>query len=474
MFTKILQWIKGVLFRMLGTSTVKQALNVDIAISSDMVNALQLWTQMYENKAPWLSKDIKSLNLPAAIASEIARAVTIEMRVDVSGSPRADFLNAQLAPVIDKLREQVEKCCAKGGMMMKPYVRNGEIDVDFIQADQFFPVSFDNKGKITSAVFVDQRTVGQDYYTRLEAHAITPQGCLIRNLAYKSTTRDFLGSPVPLTAVSDWADLQPEALITGIDRPLFAYFRYPMANNIDANSPLGVSCYSRAASGDTCLIQQADEQWSNLLWEFESGQRALYADVLAFEKKTDGTVILPQKRLYRALNGSSNIGDNPEGLFHEWTPTLREQNILNGLDAILRKIEFACGLAYGTLSNPATVDKTATELKMSNQRSYATISDTQKALKNALDDLLYAMDIWATLDKLAPKGTYSAVYDFDDSIVIDKDLQFQQDMRLVNAGLMSKVEFRMRNFGEDEATAKKKIADVQAEQPKETDLFAGA
>ena len=36
---------------------------------------------------------------------------------------------------------------------------------------------------------------------------------------------------------------------------------------------------------------------------------------------------------------------------------------------------------------------------------------------------------------------------------------------------MSKVEFRMRNMREDEATAKKMIASVQAETP--TDLFQG-
>lgn len=467
MFQKILEWIKGVISKMLGQTTVKQVLSVDIAITPQMASALQTWAAMYENRPAWCSPEsgIYSLNLAAAIAAEIARAVTIEMSVVISGSGRADFLAAQFGRVLPKLRGMVEIGAAKGGLVLKPFINGQNIDVDFIQADQFYPVAFDANGNITSCVFADQRTVGGSYFTRLEYHAMTAEGCVIRNLAYRSSSKDTLGTPVALESLDAWRDLQPEAIITGIYRPLFAYFKYPLANNIDPSSPLGVSCYSRAVE----MIEQADKQWSNLLWEFESGQRALYVDMLAFGKDKDNKPILPNRRLYRSLDA----GGQDDALFKEWSPTLREVNILNGLDAILRKIEFTCGLAYGMLSNPATVDKTATELKISNQRSYATISDTQKALENALNELLYAMDTWATLGRLAPNGTYRAVYDFDDSVIVDKDTQFQQDMRLVNAGIMSKVEFRMRNFGEDEATATTRIAAVTAEKPEEPDFFKG-
>jgi A118 family predicted phage portal protein len=464
MFQKILQWIREVINKMLGQSSVKSALNIDVAISPDMAAALQAWSLMYANQAPWLNNDVHSLNLPAAIAGEIARAVTIEMQVTIEGSPRADYLALQFNRVMDKLRQQVEYGCAKGGLMLKPFVNGQQIDVDFVQADQFYPVAFDANGNITACVFADQRIIGRDFYTRLEYHRMTPEGCEVKNMAYKSSAKDMLGNQVPLAAVDAWAGLEELAVIQNIDRPLFAYFRFPQANNIDPTSPLGVSCFARSATAANgkCLIQQADEQWSNLLWEFEGGQMALYADVTAFRKKTDGTPVLPLKRLYRALNGSNDIGD--EQKFQEWAPNLRDVNILNGLDAILRRIEFTCGLSYGTLSNPQSVDKTATELKISQQRYYATITDTQKALQNALEQLLYAMDIWASLNKLAPKGAYSAVYDFDDSVIVDKDAQFKQDMQLVNGNIMSKVEFRMRNFGEDEATAKAKIAMIDAEQ----------
>jgi A118 family predicted phage portal protein len=344
----------------------------------------------------------------------------------------------------------VEFGLAKGGLMMKPYVNRDEIAVDFVQADQFYPVAFDANGNITACVFSDQRVIGDKFYTRLEYHTMTEAGYEIRNQAFRSTTKDTLGTQIDLTLVPAWADLVPDATITGVEQPLFAYFKIPMANNVDPTSPLGVSCYARA----TELIEQADKQWSNLLWEFESGNRALYVDVLAFGKDKNGKPVLPNKRLYRTIEAN----DIEKNLFEDWSPTLREESILAGLDAILRKVEFSCGLAYGTLSNPATVDKTATELKISQQRSYATITDTQKALQDALEQLLYAMDVWATLNSLAPIGTFEAVYDFDDSVIVDKDVQFQQDMRLVSSRLMGDVEFRMRNFGESEEQARKMLA----------------
>jgi len=471
MFTKLINWIREWVKKMIGKNTIKQAIGSDIAISDPMITALELWSRMYINDAEWLSDTVKSLNLPAAIASELSRLATLELEITIEGSKRADYLNEQFDKVRDKLRDVIEFGSAKGGLVFKPYVDGVNINVDFVQADQFFPINFDSNGNITACVFVDQRKQGDAYYTRLESHEMTTAEdkngkvtdvCLIKNMAYKSSTKDILGQQVPLSVIDDWRGLAPEATITDIDKPLFSYFRFPQANNIDPASPLGVSGYARAVD----LIKQADIQWSNLLWEFEATQAAIFVDVLAFGKDANGKPILPNKRLYRAMETGSAEGE----LFEAWTPNIREENILRGLDAILKKVEFTCGLAYGTLSDPQMVEKTATEIASAKQRSYATVVDIQKSVQTALDDLLYAMDTWATLSKLAPKGKYTATYEFDDSVIVDKDAQFQQDLRLVQQGIMSPVEFRMRNFGEDEKTAKQKIADVRAAQ-EENSLF---
>ncbi len=464
MWQKIIAWIREAWQKMIGTSNVKQALNIDVALSPTMVEALQTWAAMYVNQSPWLAGNMQSLNLAASIASEVARAVTIEAEITVTGSARAEFLQSQIKPVLDNLRTTTEYSAAKGGLMFKPYINGDKITVDLVQADQFYPVAFDANGKMTACIFSDQKTIGEHYYTRLEYHAFMADGYYITNTAWKSSTRDVLGNQIPLSSVPDWADLLPEAMIANVKAPLFAYFKMPFANNIDPSSPLGVSIYSRAVD----LIEQADQQWTDFLWEFESGKRALYTDPMAFAKdpKTNKP-ILPDRRLYRLLDLQGKI--DKQGLFEEWTPTLRETNILNGLDAILRRVEFACGLSYGVLSNSESVALTATEIRASKQRYYATVTDMQKALQTAIDGLLYAMDVWATLGRLAPAGKYSVTYWWDDSIVADHDTAFTQDLQVLGQ-VMSKVEFRMRNYGEDEETARKMIAMMDAEA-KPVDFF---
>lgn len=464
MLEKLLNWVKEWIGKMIGQPELKNNLNVDIQVSQPMAEAIQTWSKMYINQSPWITADIKGLNLAAAVATEIARAVTIEMKVEVTGSKRAAWLQTQLEPVLDNIRQQVEYGIAKGGLIMKPFSDGENIHVDFVQADQFYPVSHNPSGKITACVFADQRTIGKYFYTRLEFHNQEGKKYTIRNQAFRSTTKDTLGNKIPLSQVPDWAELDEQVDIQNIKKPLFAHFRNPMPNNIDPTSPLGVSAYARAV----LQIEQADKTWSQLLWELESGERAIYADQLAFTKTDDGTFRLPTKRLYRALD----FGGSGDDLFKDWSPTIRETNILNALNAIMKKVEFNSGLAYGTLSDPNQVDKTATEIMSAKQRSAATITDTQKALQRAMDDLIEAMNAIADLEKLpgSGSGSYTTKYDFDDSLITDGAAQFTQDMQVVSSQIMSKVEFRMRNYKEDEATAKKMIAAVAAEQPKQ-DLF---
>jgi A118 family predicted phage portal protein len=204
------------------------------------------------------------------------------------------------------------------------------------------------------------------------------------------------------------------------------------------------------------------------VWEFESGERALYADTSAFEKDSDGNAVLPQnkRRLYRTLNQMDAAQLGEPGFFQEWSPEFREAAIKAGLNDVLRQIEFACGMSYGVLSDPQVQALTATEVKTTQQRFYSTVSDTQKALEHAFNGLLYAMDTYATIYGLAPRGNYVADYEFDDSIIVDDAIQAATDKTAVDMGAMSKLEWRMKTYGETKEVAQERLAEAQAEQAK--------
>ncbi len=415
-----------------------------------MSAAINEWTALYENRYSAVSDEIKNLNIAAAISSELARLTTIEFSSSITGSKRADFLDEQYQRLIKKSRVFVEYACAKGGVILKPYLENGKILVSIIQADSFYPTDFTSEGELCGAIFYESFKEDEYYYIRLEEHKLINNCLMIKNTAYKSKHPDTLEKEIPLGSVDKWASITPICRIENIDKPLFAYLKMPMANTIDSSSPLGVSVFARA----TDLIRDAYSQYSNLLWEFESGKRALFIDECAVRRDENGNASLPEKRLYRLLS----TGD--DSLFEDWSPQFREANILSGLDRILRSIEFNCGLAYGTLSDTQNVDKTAEEIRASKQRSYATVCDIQNALKLALEHLVWAMNVYCDMYSLIPKGDYSISFDFDDSIITDRSAEFAEKISLLDKGILSAWEMRSWYFNEDEKTAKARIGEI--------------
>ncbi|MDD6735726.1 MAG: hypothetical protein PUE13_05375 [Clostridiales bacterium] len=410
---------------------------------SEMSAAINRWGGLYEKGG--------RLSLASGICAETARLATLEFKSKISGSKRADFLNSQYERVLAQLRKSCELACAKGGIVFKPYVSGKEIKVSCIQAESFVPLEFDSSGNISGAAFLDRFFDGRRIYTRIERHGFENGRYIIRNTAFVSPNGDSLGKQVPLSDVADWKNIEPYIEAEGVKRPLFAYLKMPMANWVDVNSPLGVSAFARACD----LIEDAEAQYARLLWEFESGERALYVDEAAVKRDRFGRHILPDKRLYRLLN----TGD--DALFKDWTPTIRETDIVNGLNEILRRIEFNVGLAYGTLSDVQDVDRTAEEFRASKQRSYAHVCDIQGAIAAALSDLAFAMNTLCDLYGLCGDGKYEISFDFDDSIIADRKVEFEEKMRLLEQKIICPWELRAWYFGEESECAKRAVAEAQ-------------
>ena len=425
------------------------------AAEDRMAEAVALWGGLYRGQAPWLAKG-GGLELPAAIACELARQTTLELESRVDGSERARFLDGQYQAALTRLRPAFELGCATGGLVMKPYPDGqGGIAVDFVGADRFLPTGFDSRGRLTGAVFAETAAEGGERYLRCEAHLWRDGVYTVRNAAFRQDGRGGPGTPVPLHSVSCWAGLSEQVCLEGVPGPLFGFFRVPQANWVDPCSPLGVSVYSRAVE----LIRQADEQWERILWEYEGGELAVDASSDLFRMTENGRCRLPKgkERLFRVHDVS--VMEARGNFLETFSPALRDSSLFNGLNNILKRIEFNCGLAYGTSSDPQLVEKTAEEIKAGKQRSYATVSELQRALQAALTDTVRAMDVWAGLARLAPPGRYTLSFCWDDSIVTDAGTERARDLAEVGAGLMRKWEYRAKWRGEDEATARRAVGE---------------
>lgn len=441
---------------MIQYENIQKAMKTDIAISTDMANAMYLWDRMYRNKSPWLNEDVKSLQLPAAICSEMARLVTNECRIKITGSPMADYLYEQTEFFRADLKKWVEYACASGGVVLKPYIDSNGINIDVVKQGQFFPTAFSGNGKLTGVIFPEFKRKGKKLYTRLEYHNWQGDTYTVINKAFMSEKAIVkadnvikLGAEIRLDQIPEWAELEPEVTLKNAVCPLFAYLKIPIANNIDTESPLGVSMFSRAVN----QIQDADEQYGRTIWEFKSKEAAIQAADEFFKKDRQGKPIIPQgkKRLYHAMGPGISDGDKP--FFNTYSPDIRDESLFNGLNKIKQEIEFKSELAYGTISDPQIVEKTAEEIKASKQRSYSTVKAIQNAVQNAFNDLLDACVAWMLIDGTIPQGDVEVGYDWDDSLIVDKKYENEQLRADLSVGAVGLVEYRMKRFGETKEQA---------------------
>ncbi len=529
--------IKEIIHKMIGARTIEQSLHVAPVISSQMEEAIELWSDMYKGEAPWLKEPtfedpsrVVSIGLPALIASEKARTALIELESEIttpteevevdnpkykepepdafgniitSSEPktiiedkpltdtaRAEYLESQYKKLKKQLRKQIEYGIAKGGLVIKPYViinndedaeTSADIEFDFIQADCFFPLAFDAAGKITEAAFLQTKTEKDTIYRRLEYHKWKGSSVQIINKAYKSTNNSNqgdmsgldLGQEVPLSEVNEWKDLQDSTTIKNVKKPLFAYFKMPEANTVDTTSPLGVSGFSRAVN----LIKDADMQYSRLLWEYEGGELAIDIDrdALGFMEDGSGGYHSVMNNLQSRLYRKIDISQTGD-TYQPYAPSLRDSNYINGLNTILMRIEDVTGLSRGTLSDAAAEARTATELKILKQRSYQTNADIQQAIEDTLRDVIYIMNVYCDLYEITPDGDYDVNFEWDDSIITDVDAELGKRITLMQNGISSKIETRMWYFGETERQAQEALRQVDAEsaQAMERDLMQQA
>ena len=442
MFEKLVNWIKGAISKMFNASDIAKGFKIDISTNNEVLKMIELCSNIYNHNAPWLNKDVKSLNVAKTICEKVAKAVTIEFKSQVEDKE----IDAIYQRFIKNIRTNTEYTLAKGGMFFKPFYANGKIKISCIQADKFIPTKFDSTGELLGAIFIDQITRGEDLYTRLEYQELNDTTITIKNIAYKGKKNtNTLGSKVSLESIPEWKEIQEETYIENVNRLLGGYFKIPIANQKDNTSPVGVPIFANAIE----TLEEIDRQFSRTLWEYESKETAIDVDATVFKKDKNGNDILPKgkERLYRKLDFGK------EETWNVFSPEIRDTSLFNGLNELLRYTESQCGLSFGVLSKNTEVEKRVEEIKTSKQDYYVTVSDIQGALQTALEDLIYGIDVLMTLYKIKHKTNPDKSFDWDDSILVDSEKKQTQSLVERNAGLIDDIEYfvQTRDYSEEEA-----------------------
>ena len=161
-------------------------------------------------------------------------------------------------------------------------------------------------------------------------------------------------------------------------------------------------------------------------------------------------------------------GNGEKDFYQEINPTLNTQTRLDGINALLSQIAYKVGFSNGYfVFNESTGIQTATGVEAEQQRTIQFIKDVRDKLEDCMDNLIYAMDVFATLYGLAPAGTYEVTYDFGD-ITYDRESDRLRWWQYVQAGKVPAWMFFVKFEGMSKEEAQ---AMVDEAKPKEEMLF---
>lgn len=443
-------FLKGVFNKMLGRNEITRPFNVKADINSKMYEALGIWDDLFVNS---------KTQLASIIAGEAARLATIDMSITVSGGSRAEAIQSIINSNRDRLRSKLELGCAYGGLIIKPN-KNG---LDFIPASRYIPISYDGNGNISSVIFIDKVRVSDTRYTRLEYHRLENINgntvYIIENKAFKSKDDLYLGSEIRLTELDNWKDIEPYVELMNVEKPLFGYFRMPMANNVDIDSPLGVSIFSKAVES----IKDFDMWYSKWKREGKLSDKYLFVNEQAMMKpgatgKDKAVAQNPVPELIKGLQ----FGNNASKCIEEWSPSIRVDEFKQALQTQLDLISMQCGFSSGYLSfDERTGAVTATQIQSEDQRTNSTCTDIQQNYKLALEGAIYALNVFMSLYEDYDDDDIDVTYYMKD-LYVNAEEDRNRAYQLAQNGYIPKWKYLVDYEGYSEEEAKSLVAEAES------------
>ena len=455
---------------------------------------------------PGQTRQLFRLNTAKAVCAELASMVWgeeceisvssagWEEQVDEDGVVvNPDPLKGFIAGVLDKnafgekLQELIEQGLALGGSAIKVWhdvkrdregnevPDSGAIRLGYCMADQFVPISWDN-AHIYEGVFISRRARKGWYYTRLEWHRWDGETYTIANELYKADmqkgasaeNQDILGIRCPVAELAElYPGLEPETVVP-VEESLFSYFRTPIANNIDDNSPLGVSIYANALE----TLHAIDICYDSFVTEFRLGKKKIIVPARFLRMVTD-----PQTgRQVRYFDPTDEtfIGvadDDGKVGVTDISVELRVEEHVAALNALLSILCLQLGFSANTFSFDQQGGlKTATEVVSENSKTYKTIKTVQNQLRPMIEHLvkniidvavLYGMQWQGQSVEALAAGGYEVQVTFDDGVTQDRQTNLNEGVMLVNSGLLSKFTFLTdRKYGQG-LTEKEALAELE-------------
>lgn len=371
----------------------------------------------------------------------------------------------------------LEMAFALGTSAMTEYKDEvGNTRIEFIKdASLIVPYAYDNFN-ITGFVLFDrwQETENKKevYYTHLTYHEFKVEKdekeeyknkYIKYNELYKSKNAEQLGKEIDFSI--KFPNVK-EVVSYDTDTPHFQIVKPPIANNLDINTPMGLSIFANSID----KLKSIDDKYDSFDLEFIDGKRRILVDKTALKSapqvEADGTISQQlffdkNDRTYVALNG---MKDQP---VKDISFNIRYQEHIDSINADLNWFASSLGFGEEFYKFDGGGVATATEIISQNDDAFRTKQVYETVIKDVIIDLVksvcYLEGIEISEDEIEITMDYSR---FENQTATQQRLE-----REVDKGITSKVEYRMKVYEETEEIARQKIQEIQQENPSIDDLL---
>lgn len=321
------------------------------------------------------------------------------------------------------------------------------IKLKSVNAARIIPISWSN-GVVTEASFVSELVHSGKTYYIVSSHIKEDDGYVIYN--------DLIDTNYKIASLN--INLLP-VLRTKSSKPLFYIMKTNIANNIDLDSPMGLSIYANAI--DT--LKGCDVAYDCCLREVITGQRIVMMNKCLLTTDDSGRPIAPQdvKQTYMQFFGDDAQSDVSE-FIKEFHPTLNTDALDKELQNQLNMLSSKVGLGsnyYRFDSSSGVV--TATEYVGERNDFMRNAVKISKSIKIVLKDLVLGI-LFVGKNILGASVDDNAKIDItlSDGVVEDDTTEREQDRQDVKDGIMTKAEYRAKWYGETIEEAKAVIDSI--------------
>lgn len=408
----------------------------------------------------WRKVHRASMGMAKKVCEDWANLLMNEkVKVTLEGEKEQTFVDQVFGRnnLYARLNEAQELKSAYGTVAYIPRVVNqtadggAEIEVDVVTVEHIFPLRWEN-GQISECAFSSVLTNAGHDYVYLQIHTRDERGTyIIENQLYRYDN-GFL-TDAALADVPGYNRIPP-VVYTGRTERQFVIDKPNITNNVNYHYPIGIPVFANAIDA----LRGVDCAFDNYINELDNGQMVLMVKMAATRWEDGEPTFDADDRRFYLLPEDTQQGSIVEPI----VPSLRTQQLSIGLQDQLNILASKCGLGERFYRLDGGNVSTATQVISENSNLFRTIKKHEIVLEAALKELcrvILRLGNDATGAGLNENVEISV--DFDDSIIEDKNADFQRDLQLLNAGILNDWEFRAKWMNEDEATAKAALPKVQ-------------